>query len=134
MDHHRQRLQEVKRRNKPTENKVRRSCSRTYRLPNDEMYSIKIICIPILHRTNLPLDKRGKHDTLHKILVHKILVHKKSKIQLHIESFNPAVTHYRRAHAPLRSYLPAELTIRLMFSDFKGKNPEVQCSERRFSR
>ena len=92
------------------------------------------LCIPILHRTNLPLDKRGKHDTLHKILVHKILVHKKSKIQLHIESFNPAVTHYRRSHAPLRRYLPPELTIRLMFSDFKGKNPEVQCSERRFSR
>ena len=86
--------------------------------------------IPIPRRPNLPHPKiRGKHDPLHKI---SVIV--KSKIQLHIESFNPAVTHYRRAHAPLRRYLPPELTIRLMFSDFKETNPEVQCSERTYSR
>ena len=88
-----------------------------------------VICIPILHRPNLPhlSIKWGKHDPLHKISVQK-----KSKIQLHIESFNPAVTRYRRSHAPLRRYL--HHLIRLMFSDFKGKNPEVQCSERTYNR
>ena len=118
-------------------------------MPSDEIYSIPVCKdfflstlgyksdkdITYIYSNTSPSkfapskDKRGKHDPLHKI---SVIV--KSKIQLHIESFNPAVTHYRRAHAPLRRYLPPELTIRLMFSDFKETNPEVQCSERTYSR
>ena len=31
------------------------------------------------------------------------------KIKQHIESYNPAVSHYRREHAPNRRYLDAHL-------------------------
>lgn len=46
----------------------------------------------------------------------------------HIESFNPNIAHYRREHAPLRKYLPSDLTIKLMFEDFKEKHPDIRFS------
>ena len=49
-------------------------------------------------------DKRGKHDPHHKMSQSM-----KDKIIQHIESYDPTVIHYRRAHAPLRKYLPSEM-------------------------
>ena len=37
----------------------------------------------------------------------------------HIESFHPAISHYRRKHAPLRRYLPPTLNITKMYEVFK---------------
>lgn len=39
----------------------------------------------------------------------------------HINSFHPAVSHYRRVHAPNRKYLPSDLNIRDMYKDFCEK-------------
>lgn len=54
--------------------------------------------------------------------------HAKKRINIdlikdHIESHNPVVSHYRRRHAPNVRYLPRELTIKMMYSDFNTKNP-----------
>lgn len=46
----------------------------------------------------------------------------------HIKTFKPSTSHYRREHAPNRLYLPSDLTIRKMHSDFKIKNPNFACS------
>ena len=51
-------------------------------------------------------DKRGKHDPHHKMSQSM-----KDKIIQHNESYHPTVSHYQRAHAPLRKYLPSELTV-----------------------
>ena len=45
------------------------------------------------------------------------------KIKSHVNLFNPAISHYRREHTPLRKYLPPELTIRDMYKDFNERNP-----------
>ena len=55
-------------------------------------------------------------------------------IKSHIESFNLAVSHYRRAHAPLRRYLLPELNLKLMYINFKETNPTVKCKERTYRR
>ena len=44
----------------------------------------------------------------------------------HINSYNPAISHYRRKHAPLRHYLPSELNASMMFLDFKLNNPVMK--------
>lgn len=41
----------------------------------------------------------------------------------HIESFGPQISHYRREHAPKRRYLPNDITIRLMYDNYKEKYP-----------
>lgn len=48
-------------------------------------------------------------------------------IKNHILSFHPYPSHYRRAHAPNRLYLPPELTIRFMYEDFSSNtsNPKL---------
>ena len=56
-----------------------------------------------------PPSKRGKHDRKHKMRPETI-----NDIKAHINQFNPSVSHYRRNHAPLRLYLPPELSIREM--------------------
>ena len=38
-----------------------------------------------------------------------------------IEAYKPTISHYRSAHAPLRRYLPFEITIQSMYEDFKIK-------------
>ena len=45
-------------------------------------------------------------------------------IKCHIFSYYPSVSHYRRAHAPLRLYLPPELLVKEMHDDYILKNYE----------
>ena len=65
-------------------------------------------------------DQRGKkkcdHNELHE------------KIDTHIHSFNPCISHYRREHAPNRLYLPHELTINAMHQDFLEKNADTKIN------
>ncbi|KAE9521295.1 hypothetical protein AGLY_018314 [Aphis glycines] len=49
-------------------------------------------------------------------------------LKLHFKSFNPLVAHYRREHAPNRTYLPSEINAKFMFDDFLQKHPDHQCS------
>ena len=48
-------------------------------------------------------DQRGKHPPANKI--------ERTMIEQHIETFNPQISHYRREHAPLRRYLPSDVTV-----------------------
>lgn len=41
----------------------------------------------------------------------------------HINSYKPCISHYRRHNAPNIKYLPRELTVQSMFSDFNSKYP-----------
>lgn len=59
-------------------------------------------------------DQRGRHPPRNKI--------PSTPIKDHITSFNPKPSHYRRSHAPNRKYLPPDLTIKYMYTDFKEKN------------
>ena len=62
--------------------------------------------------------RRGKHSK------QKML--DKDNIRKHIMSFNPQVSHYRRAHAPNRLYLPSDINIKFMFAHYI-KNLESQA-------
>lgn len=42
----------------------------------------------------------------------------KDIIKAHIRSYNPSISHYRREHAPLRLYLPSDITIASMYKHF----------------
>lgn len=46
----------------------------------------------------------------------------------HINSFNPSISHYRREHAPNRKYLPSDINIKLMHSDYMKKFPGMNVS------
>lgn len=48
-------------------------------------------------------------------------------IQDHILTYNPCVSHYRREHASLRTYLPSEINIAVMHNNFSRKYPRVKC-------
>jgi len=50
-----------------------------------------------------------------------------STVTAHIKTFNPAVSHYRREHAPHRWYLPSDVTVQAMHADFISKH-NVTCS------
>ncbi|XP_026745687.1 uncharacterized protein LOC113507030 [Trichoplusia ni] len=43
-------------------------------------------------------------------------------------SFNPAVSHYRREHAPNKKYLPSDLNIRIMYDHYCETDPEIKVS------
>ena len=62
---------------------------------------------------NVATDRRGKHAPKHSMKEGD-----KDYIINHILSFHPAIAHYRSEHAPLRRYLPSELTIREMWNDY----------------
>ena len=64
-------------------------------------------------------DRRGKAPSTRKV--------DRSLLREHIESFNPAVSHYRREHAPNRRYLPSDVTVKAMHADFVSKH-QVACS------
>lgn len=64
-------------------------------------------------------DKRGCQPSVNKI--------DKKNIEDHIESYNPCVSHYRREHAPLRRYLPSDVSIKSMYQDFLQKY-KTSCS------
>lgn len=65
-------------------------------------------------------DMRGRHAPSNKLSddINKM-------IKEHIESYHPAVSHYRREHVPLRRYLPPELTINDLHKDFIEQHPQV---------
>ena len=73
-----------------------------------------------------PADSRGKHAPKHKLEDDAL-----EKIKTHIKSYHPSVSHYRREHAPLRRYLPPELTIKEMYADFQQKHPGI-CKRERY--
>ena len=69
-----------------------------------------------------PASKRGKHEPKHKLPQEKV-----SDIKAHILQYNPSCSHYRRAHAPKRLYLPPELTITEMYDDFSKNGSGLIC-------
>ncbi len=75
----------------------------------DQMIRTALDSIPIGEALPTP-SRRGKHSK--KKVVNKELIKK------HIMSFNPQVSHYHRAHAPNRLYLPSEISIRSMYNHF----------------
>ena len=58
--------------------------------------------------------KRGKRAP-----THKISSGDEQYIRDHMKSCNPCISHYRRAHAPNRQYLPSELSVKEMHADYK---------------
>ena len=72
------------------------------------------------------VDSRGKHPPKHKLTDESL-----DTIKNHINSYHPSVSHYRREHAPLRRYLPPELTLLDMYKDFNVKFPNV-CKKERY--
>jgi len=65
-------------------------------------------------------DMRGKAPATNKI--------DRDLLRAHVESFCPTISHYRREHAPHRRYLPSELNVTALHSDFVKKHPNVTCS------
>lgn len=45
-----------------------------------------------------------------------------------MKKLSPCVSHYRREPAPKKLYLPSDITVIKMFSDFKKCHPELQIS------
>ncbi len=63
--------------------------------------------------------EQGKHTKTPKI--------NRDIIIQHINSFNPNISHHRRVHAPKKKYLPSDITITAMYTDFNNKYPGM-CS------
>lgn len=70
-----------------------------------------------------PEDRRGKHEPHNKLNL--------APIHEHIESFNPIISHDQREHAPVRRYLPSDVTVKTMYSDYLAKSS--QCGEAKCS-
>ena len=69
-------------------------------------------------------DGRGKHFKNNKLSDTVV-----NNTREHIFSYHPSVSHYRRAHAPRRLYLPPELKINDMYNDYKAeKYPKLIVS------
>lgn len=66
------------------------------------------------------IDRRGRHPSTKKI--------DRDSIVNHIEPFHPVSSHYRREHAPLVRYLPSDVTINFMHTDFTNKHPNITVS------
>ena len=69
----------------------------------------------------MPPDMWGMHPP-----AHKLSEETEQLMRNHINSYNPAVSHYRRKHAPLHRYLPSELNASMMFCNFKLNNPVMK--------
>uniref|UniRef100_UPI00358E9926 uncharacterized protein n=1 Tax=Myxine glutinosa TaxID=7769 RepID=UPI00358E9926 len=136
-------LMQTKRPRKDTKGTYERSCSRYYTL-QDEHGDEKVVCKQFFLKTlgytsdkmitvtlssvsqgdlSPPPDKRGRHAP-----PHKLSEDKRSLIEDHINSFHPAISHYRREHG-YRKYLPHELSIKQMFDDFKVMHPGIASIE-----
>ena len=50
------------------------------------------------------------------------------KIKEHILSYNPSISHYRRAHAPNRLYISPKYNRAMMYKDFCESNPHIKVS------
>ncbi|KAJ8349295.1 hypothetical protein SKAU_G00244250 [Synaphobranchus kaupii] len=81
--------------------------------PNNDSLVFSVIGNDLSTALAPPKDQRGKHVRVNKLDV--------KPLEEHIESFHPVISHYRREHAPFRCYLPSDITIKLMHSDFTGK-------------
>ncbi|KAH9642846.1 hypothetical protein HF086_016651 [Spodoptera exigua] len=66
-------------------------------------------------------EKRGHYDR-------SSLSKDKTLITSHIMTYNLAISHYRREHAPNRLYLPSDITITMMHCDFNKIYPDSACS------
>lgn len=77
-----------------------------------------------VRRTNpkliVPKEDQRRHASSRKI--------DRNTIIEHVNSFNPTISHYRREHAPNRKYLPSDVSITLMYKQFKLKYPGTQFS------
>ena len=56
---------------------------------------------------------------------HKIKEKQQQFMVNHIQSFKPQIPHHCREHAPNGLYLPSELTIMEMFSDYKDECQKI---------
>ena len=65
-------------------------------------------------------DKRGKGPA-----PNKRPAELSEMVENHIRSFNPSISHYRRAHAPNRLYISPEYSASKLFKDFTTNNPGV---------
>lgn len=77
----------------------------------------------ITHETNV-VDKRGTYERDLSL---------QKKVQTHILSYNPQVSHYRRVDAPNRLYLPSDLSIKNMHKNYMEQECQIQgqqCSYR----
>ncbi|CAG9773648.1 unnamed protein product [Ceutorhynchus assimilis] len=118
----------------------RRSSSNKYYLKNEEGQSI-CICKTFFFTT---LGYKKSNDKIIESIMDKnktIITPKRDKrrgksppnkknlevVIQHIESFMPRISHYRREHAPLRKYLPSDLSAQVLYDDFNSKNPNF-CS------
>ena len=54
-------------------------------------------------------------------------------IRLHINSYQPSISHYRRINAPNRRYLNPELSIKQMDNNFIANNENFKISYRKFA-
>ena len=63
----------------------------------------------------------GKHK-----LKHALKEEDFNQIDEHIGSFGPTISHYRRSHAPLRRYLPPELTLIQMYRYYEETYPDTK--------
>lgn len=67
-----------------------------------------------------PKDQRGSYERKQKT--------DQEIIKKHVQMFSPCVSHYRREHAPLKLYLPSDISIRSMHADFIQRNPSMNVS------
>ena len=65
-------------------------------------------------------DKRGRSSPANKFSTNVY-----DTIKAHINSYHPCISHYRRKHAPNRKYLPPDVTIKAMHTDFNDKHQKV---------
>lgn len=79
--------------------------------------------------TNVAGDKRGKHAP-----ANKLSTNAHDAIKDHINSYHPCISHYRRKHAPNRKYLPPDVTINAMHTDYKTNNSHASASYETYRR
>ena len=74
---------------------------------------------------NVCVDKRGKHcSRLAEVTI--------KEITDFIETYNPQVSHYSREKTPLRRYLPTEVNVKKLYSEFCESNPDKKLSYSKF--
>ena len=123
----------TKRPRKETSGAHDKSFSRLYTLPGEDGIEVSVCKIFFLRTLGLrsdkvittaltgtpddaivpAMDRRGSHEPKNKLSDECV-----QALHQHVESFHPAISHYRREHAPLRRYLPPELSIREMHTNF----------------
>ena len=113
-----------RRRKNNEEGNYRKTCTRNYYFDKKRICKVmfsntlgysndKFISCAL--RANIAESIRGKHDHSY----HSIQEEDDLFMQQHIESFEPGIAHYRRAHAPHCLYLDPSLTITDLYDDYK---------------